>query len=216
MPRLTRSTERSGDRKNAEINFRGNRSKARSDRVDGKIGSRLRGGLANVLPPFYQDRRGGSTFARPGAARRASSHSSRVRRRNARVAHARPVAHSSRRDQGGRGGRAAASTVVVRPTTAVAVGSQLRPKIGSPRFSGRDHPPWAATVMCPKATPTGRGTHFRGHDGPPSPHAPRPPARPPAPPAASAPLPRTPTLAVGSGRDPSAGGGVEARMSGDT
>ena len=118
--------------KNAEINFRGNRSKARSDRVDGKIGSRLRGGLANVLPPFYQDRRGGSTFARPGAARRASSHSSRVRRRNARVAHARPVAHSSRRDQGGRGRRAAASTVVVRPTTAVAAGS----KIHQNRFPG--------------------------------------------------------------------------------
>ena len=122
--------------------------KADTDRVDGKIGSRLRGGLANVLPPFYQDRRGGSTFARPGAARRASSHSSRVKRRVARASHTREtVAHSSRRDQGGRGGRAAASTVVVRPTTAVAVGSKIHPKIGSPRFSGRDYPPWAPTVM---------------------------------------------------------------------
>ena len=45
--------------KNAKTDFRGNRSNPRSDRVDGKIGCGLRGGLANVLPPLVIYHQGG-------------------------------------------------------------------------------------------------------------------------------------------------------------
>ena len=48
-----------GTAENAEINFRGNRSNPRGDRVDGTIGCQLRGGLANVLPPLVIHHQGG-------------------------------------------------------------------------------------------------------------------------------------------------------------